>query len=120
MRKKGYRGVRCEKRSIPKCEGICRTYDELQSNYADTLAEDETVAEIRCNVLMKGLEIGEYTTDFVCIRTDGSMFVRECVFRKLLKRHKTIELLTESQKYWYGQGIYDWKIVVDAVEEGDT
>ena len=115
MRKKGYRGVRCEKRTIPKCKGVCRTYDELQSKYADVLAADDTVAEIRCNVLMQGLDIGEYTTDFVCSRTDGTVFVRECVYRRLLNRRKTIEMLDASQRYWYGQGICDWKIVTDAL-----
>ena len=113
MRKKNYKG-RCEKRSLSKCKNVFRAYDDLQSKFADILAEDETVAEIRCNVLMKEFEIGEYTTDFVCTRTDGSIFVRECVYRKLLNRQKTIELLDASQQYWYGQGITDWKLVVDA------
>ena len=31
MRRKGYRGVGCVKRSLSKCEGICRTYDKIQT-----------------------------------------------------------------------------------------
>ena len=31
MRRKGYRVVGCVKRSLSKCEGICRTYDKIQT-----------------------------------------------------------------------------------------
>ena len=31
MRRKGYRGVGCVKRSLSKCEGMCRTYDKIQT-----------------------------------------------------------------------------------------
>ena len=34
MKKKGYKG-RCEKRSLSKCVGICRTYDPIQSAYRE-------------------------------------------------------------------------------------
>ena len=64
MKKKGYKG-RCEKRSLSKCVGICRTYDHIQSAYADRLEADEQVKEFQCNVLLEGLSIGEYTTDFL-------------------------------------------------------
>ena len=36
MRKKNYKG-RCEKRTLSKCQDICRTYDPIQSAYADEL-----------------------------------------------------------------------------------
>ncbi len=114
MRKKGYKGVRCEKKMIPKCQDVCRTYGELQSRYADMLAENPSVEEIRCNVLMEGLDIGEYTSDFVCTDTDGKVFVRECVYRKQLQRRSTLEKLDASQKYWRLRGINDWKLVIDA------
>ena len=39
MKKKGYKG-RCEKRSLSKCVGVCRTYSDLQSAYADVLEAD--------------------------------------------------------------------------------
>ena len=70
MRKKHYKG-RCEKRVISKCEGVCRTYDAIQSAYVDVLQADEAISEIRCNVLLDGLSEGEYTTDFVCIKANG-------------------------------------------------
>ena len=81
MRKKNFKG-RCEKRMIGKCSDVCRTYDAIQYAYADLLQESEEVKEIRCNVLLDGLDVGEYTSDFVCTKADGDLMVRECVFRK--------------------------------------
>ncbi len=72
MRKRNYKG-RCEKRSISKCKEICRTYDSIQYAYADVLQQNEDIKEIKCNVLMDGLTIGEYTSDFVCIKADNAL-----------------------------------------------
>lgn len=112
MRKKNYKG-RCEKRSIRKCECICRTYDAIQSAYADILQADESIAKIQCNVVLDGLPEGEYTSDFVCIRTDGDIMVRECVQRKFLMKPMTVKLLDASREYWLRRGVTDWGIVVD-------
>lgn len=46
MRKKNYKG-RCEKRKLPKCEEVCKTYDEIQSAYADMLSRCDEVKSIR-------------------------------------------------------------------------
>ncbi len=73
MRKKNYKG-RCEKRSIPKCPEVCRTYDPIQAAFAQKLGEDDSITEFQCNVLMEGLDIGDYTADFVCKRTDGANY----------------------------------------------
>ena len=89
MRKKNFKG-RCEKRVIPKCNDVCRTYDPIQSAYADMLAADDAIQEIRCNVPLDGLEVGEYTTDFLCVKADGDLMVRECVFRKHLTKPLTM------------------------------
>ena len=72
MRKKGFKG-RTEKRVVGKCKGVFRAYDEIQSGYADMLQADDGIIEIRCNVLLDGLDEGEYTSDFVCIKTDGDI-----------------------------------------------
>ena len=69
MRKKNFKG-RCEKRVVAKCVEVCRTYDPIQYAYADMLSQDDTVLEIRCNVVLDGLEIGEYTSDFVCVKIE--------------------------------------------------
>ena len=113
MRKKGYKG-RCEKRIISKYAEICRTYNAIQFAFADVQQSDENIKEIRCNVLLDGLTEGDYTSDFVCIKTDGDMMVRECVQRKHLTKPMTIKLLDASREYWLWHGVTDWGLVIDA------
>lgn len=112
MRKKNFKG-RCEKRVISKCSEVCRTYDALQYAYADLLQENDEVQEIRCNVPLDGIDIGEYTSDFVCVKADNDLMVRECVFRKLLMKPLTIKLLDASKEYWLRHGVLDWGLVID-------
>ncbi len=112
MRKKNFKG-RCEKRVIPKCAEVCRTYDAIQYAYADMLQADSSIKEIRCNVPLNGLEVGEYTSDFVCVKSDGDMMVRECVFRKFLMKPLTVKLLDASKEYWSRHGVTDWGLVID-------
>ena len=112
MRKKNYKG-RCTKRTLSKSTEVVRTYDPLQYAYADILQKDESIREIQCNVSLDGLQEGEYTSDFVCIKTDGDMIVRECVQRKLLMKPMTIKLLDVSRDYWLRHGVVDWGIVVN-------
>ena len=112
MRKKNYKG-RCEKRVLSKCKEVCRTYDDIQSAYAELLQESESITEIRCNVLLDSLEAGEYTSDFVCVKTDGDMMVRECVNRKYLTKPMTVKLLDASRNYWLRHGVTDWGIVTN-------
>lgn len=112
MRKKNYKG-RCEKRSVPKCQGICKTYDALQSRMVDILSADAAVKEIRCNVPM---DDSGYTSDIVCRMDDDSVVVYECCCRNILKRPTTAKLLQQSRGYWLGRGVgkKDWRIAVDA------
>lgn len=115
MRKKNYKG-RCEKRALSKCESICKTYDKIQYAFADILQADSDIKEFRCNVLLDGLLEGEYTSDFVCIKSNGDYMVRECVFRKLLTKPLTVKLLDVSREYWLKHGVTDWGLVIDAEE----
>ena len=115
MRKRNFKG-RCEKRSVPKCIEICRTYDAIQSAFADALAMDDEVVEFRCNVYLDGLSLGDYTTDFVCTKTDGTIMVRECVWRSKLSKPLTYNLLEASRNYWRNHGVIDWGIVVNEKE----
>ena len=112
MRKKNFKG-RCEKRMIGKCTDVCRTYDAIQYAYADLLQGSDEVKEIRCNVLLDGLDVGEYTSDFVCTKVDGDLMVRECVFRKFLTKPLTVKLLDASREYWLRHGVTDWGVVID-------
>ena len=100
MRKKNFKG-RCEKRVLGKCAEVCRTYDAIQYAYADLLQASDEIKEIRCNVLLDGLEVGEYTSDFVCTKADGDLMVRECVYRKFLMKPLTVKLL-DALLSWSG------------------
>lgn len=107
--------ARCEKRKVAKCDEVLRTYSLLQSEFADNLAEDETVKSFRCNVPLTDFPIGDtYTTDFVITKTDGDLAVRECVYRAYITKPQNVKLLTASFEYWSRRGVKDWGIVSDA------
>ena len=112
MRKKNFKG-RCEKRTISKCEEVCRTFDSIQYAYADVLQASENIKEIRCNVPLDGLPDGEYTSDFVCTKTNGDLLVRECVERRFLTKPLTVKLLDVSRLYWLRRGVTDWGLVIN-------
>ena len=112
MRKKNFKG-RCEKRTISKCDEVCRTFDPIQYAYADVLQASEDIKEIRCNVPMDGLSVGDYTSDFVCTKTNGDLLVRECVDRRFLTKPLTVKLLDASRLYWLRRGVTDWGLVIN-------
>ena len=118
MRNKNYKG-RCEKRNLSKCKGVCRTYDPIQYAYANVLEANDEIAEIRVNVPLDGLVIDgkEYVSDFVCVRADGNLMVRECVFREHLEKPLTVKLLDASRDYWTRNGVMDWGLVINETDE---
>ena len=115
MRKRNYKG-RCTKRYLPKCKDICRTYDPIQEAYATKLSTSKDVETFRCNVLLEGLVEGDYTSDFVVTKDDGTIMVRECVYRSRLTKPMNIKLLEASRSYWLHRGVVDWGIVVNEKE----
>ena len=114
MMKKNYKG-RVDKRKVEKCEGVCRTFNELQYKFADLLSESADVQSFQVNVLLDGLELGAYTSDFVATKTDGTLMVRECVYRDKLTKPLTCKMLDASREYWLSHGVTDWGIVIDNV-----
>ena len=68
---------------------------------------------INFNVLLDGLELGAYTSDFVCVKSDGDLLVRECVSRKFLMKPMTVKLLDASREYWLRRGVTDWMVVTN-------
>lgn len=113
MRKKNYKG-RCQKKSLSKCNNICRTYDDIQFVYADKLESDNNIKDIKCNVVLdEKLNDNEYMSDFVCTNIKGDIIIRECVFRKHLMKPLTIKLLDFSRNYWLKHGVSDWGIVIN-------
>ena len=112
MRKKNYKG-RVIKRYLPKCNEVCRTYDPLMSAYAEKLSKQEDIEEFRCNVFLEGLSEGDYTTDFLIKKTDGTLMVRECVYRSRIIKPLHYKMLELSRKYWLHRGIVDWGCVIN-------
>jgi hypothetical protein len=112
MVKKGYKG-RCEKRTLPKCKEVCRSYNPIQYALGDMLSKDKDIVEIRCNVMLDSLKEGEYSSDFVCKKKNGDLLVRECVSRKHLSKPMTIKLLEASRQYWLRHGVVDWGIAIE-------
>ena len=62
-------------------------------------------------------ETNHYTSDFVIKLADGTIRVRECVYRKHLERPSTARRLDLSKEYWRAKGITDWGIVIDVIKE---
>ena len=118
MQKKNYKG-RCEKIAISKSKEVCRLYNPIQVSYINSLQSNKDILEIKCNVLMENLSdisndiIGEYTSDFVCVKANGEIMVRECVYSKHLTKPMSARLLDTSYMYWSSKGIKDWGIVID-------
>lgn len=114
MRKKNYKGVKCTKRYVEKCEDVCRTYGAIQYAYATLLSESDEVKSFKVNVLLEGIELDAlYTSDFVIEKQNGDLMVRECVERSKLTRPLTCKLLDASREYWLGHGVLDWGIVIE-------
>ena len=117
MKKVDYKG-RCIKRQLSKCKDVCRSYSEMQDDYAKFLQIDDNVKAFACNVrLDEDPETESYTSDFVIKLADGTTRVRECVYRKHLERPSTARLLDLSKDYWLAKGVQDWGIVIDVIRE---
>ena len=117
MKKVDYKG-RVIKRQLSKCKDICRSYSEIQDDYARFLQINDDVKAFSCNVqLTDDPETESYTSDFVITLADGTLRVRECVYRKHLERPSTARLLDLSKDYWRSKGVMDWGIVVDVIKE---
>lgn len=115
MRKVGYKG-RCEKKSLSKSKEVCRTYNPIQSKYAELLDSLPEIEEIRCNVPLEGFKEGNYMTDFVCVKSGGDLMVRECVWRNRITKPLNVKLLDASREYWSNRGVKDWGMVTNEEE----
>ena len=112
MQKKNYKG-KCEKRSVSKCKGVCRTYGRIQYAYADYLANNPEVKDFECNIPISN---DEYTSDFYITKIDDTVCVRECVERKFISKPLTVKSLDISRSYWVSKGIEDWGIIINEEE----
>ena len=103
------------KKKLNKSGKIFRAFTDLQLRYGDVLDSNKEVIDIKPNYLLKEFELGDsFTSDFLCIKKDGSLMVRECVYKKNLLKPSTVKLLDASREYWLSKGVEDWGIVLDA------
>lgn len=96
MRRKGYKG-RCEKKSLGKSQNVCRTYNEIQSVYADMLQNDNNIQEIRCNVLLDGLAEGDYVIKLY-IASVHLVWVNMSSWRMDIQQKKKVNTLAHMKK----------------------
>jgi len=101
------------KKKLKKCKNIFYAYNDIQFRFGDVLDSRSDVVEIKCNVRID-CELGDnFTTDFYVVKNDGSIMVRECVYKNSLLKPMNIKLLDASRNYWISKGISDWGIVLD-------
>ena len=63
MRSKNFKGSKCVKMKLQKSEEVVRTFDNIQTAYAQILDMDENIQKIQCNVVLDEIENGEFTTE---------------------------------------------------------
>lgn len=115
MRNKGLK-TRCTKQSLPKFEGVCKTFDKVQTEAAVVLSKMEDVKNIRSNVDSAIVDSTVFTSDFVCEKENGDLAVWECVYRKHLMKPLTVKLLDASRSFWLSRGA-EWGIIIDETNE---
>jgi len=104
---------RCTKKSVSKCDEVVKTYDKVQLAYLDILEKGDDIVSFECNVPLKGLSEGDFTSDFLCKKINGDYCVRECTYRSKLSLPRTAKLLDASRNYWMRRGITDWAVVIE-------
>ena len=100
MKKVDYKG-RVIKRQLSKCKDICRSYSEIQDDYARFLQINDDVKAFSCNVqLADDPETEMYTTDFVITLTDSTIRVRECTTSSSMPRlaHNSAAMATTTRR----------------------
>lgn len=102
------------KKKLNKCKTIFKAYNPIQFSYGNELDSNSEIAEIKCNVPIEVNQLeGNFTTDFYCIKTNGDVFVRECVYKDKLLKPFYIKTLDASRDYWLAKGVIDWGIVLN-------
>ena len=105
------------KKALNKCKRFI-AYNEVQWAYADTLATNEDIVEIQCNVKLNGFPLGDtFSSDFVCVKKDRTLLVIETIEKKYLLKPRNLKLLEASRTYWLARGVQDWRLVVGETNE---
>ena len=115
MRNKGLK-TRCTKQSLPKFEGVCKTFDKVQTAAAIFLSKMEDVKTIRSYVDSAIVDGTQYTSDFVCEKRNGDLAIWECVYGKHLMKPLTVKLLDASRSFWLSRGA-EWGVIIAETNE---
>ena len=105
------------KKKLKKSKTTFNAYNELQYRYGIKLDDNPDILEIQANIKLVDCPQGDsYSTDFYCVKTNGELMVRECVYKDKLFKPMTTRLLDISRNYWLSKGISDWGIVISEKE----
>lgn len=89
------------KKALNKCKRFI-AYNEVQWAYADTLATNEDIVEIQCNVKLNGFPLGDtFSSDFVCVKKDRTLLVIETI-----KKKWGLKTAKEWLRQEYSRGFY--------------
>ena len=76
--------VQVTKKRLSKCEGVFRSYSDIQLQYANLLESDDSILEFKCNVVLDDFELdGTYTTYFLITKTNGDIQTTEKKLQRL-------------------------------------
>lgn len=109
-----------------KNESMITVYSQEVKGYADSLETNSDVKNYEVHVpLSKDLYINinpidirkvyfeeEWTSDFLLHYIDGTLGVRELVWKDALNKRAVIEQIELSRRYWSLKDVKDWKLVV--------
>ena len=56
MRSKNFKGSKCVKMKLSKSDEVVKTFDNIQTAYAQILDKNENIQKIQCNVPLEGIE----------------------------------------------------------------
>lgn len=100
---------------LEKCKSTFYAYNDIQYMFGKVVDTWSNIIEIKANVKLDDFILGDsYTTDFVCIKDDGELMVRECVFISKINKPMVMKMLDASREYWLSKGVEDWGIIVNA------
>ena len=60
MRPKNFKGGKCVKMKLQKCDEVARTYDAVQAAYAAILDLDDNIESIKCNVVLDDIALHKF------------------------------------------------------------
>ena len=70
MRSKNFKGSKCVKMKLSKSDEVVKTFDNIQTAYAQILDKNENIQMIQCNVVLEEVENGESSISITDVKGD--------------------------------------------------